>query len=323
MGLIVFIVFVGVFSILALTLIGSSASSARRNKQTIAVLDAALASDKQALGDQVIDVRKSDEFSAVPWVNQWLLKIELAPRLRNTLYQSGLKWTVGKLVTMSVLIAIVVQYATYLKFHIFFLTLLIGLGAGCLPFLFVLFKRKKRFDKFEEGMPEAVDLMVSALRGGQSLASALGMVGTESPEPIGSEFRLCFEEQNYGLELRVALDHLTTRMPLQDLKIIIAAILIQKESGGNLAEVLDKTSHVIRERFRLRREVRTYTAQGRLTGWVLTLLPVILGIALFCISPDHMSLLWKRDLGIKLLYGSAILTFLGALVIRKIVNFEI
>jgi tight adherence protein B len=205
------------------------------------------------------------------------------------------------------------------------LVLSVGVGAAGLffPLIFVRQKRARRFGKFEQGMPEAVDLMVSALRSGHSLASALGLVGHESPDPIGMEFRVCFEEQNYGLELRTALEHLTSRVPLQDLKIIVAAILIQKESGGNLAEVLDKTSQVIRERFRLKREIQTYTAQGRLTGWILTILPLVLGCALYLISPDNMSLLWKRELGIKLLYGAGSMIILGGLAIRKIVNIDV
>ena len=127
--------------------------------------------------------------------------------------------------------------------------------------------------------------MVSSLRAGNSLVSALRLVAFESPDPIGTEFRICFDEQNYGLELRTAMENLVTRVPLQDLRIVVTAILIQKESGGNLAEVLDKASYVIRERFRLRRQVRVHTAQGRLTGWILSLLPVVLGVALYFDKP--------------------------------------
>ena len=119
------------------------------------------------------------------------------------------------------------------------------------------------------------------------------------------------------------MDNLVSRVPLQDVRIVTTAILIQKESGGNLAEVLDKTAYVIRERFRLKRQVRIHTAQGRLTGWILSFLPIVLGIALYFVDPDHMSLLWKREIGIKLLYLSAGMTITGALIIRKIVNMEV
>ena len=146
-------------------------------------------------------------------------------------------------------------------------------------------KRSKRLDKFQEGLPEALDLMVSALRAGHSLIAAMGSVARECADPVGGEFKACFEEQNYGLELKTALDNLITRVPLQDLRIFATAVMIQKESGGNLAEVLDKTAHVIRERFRLKRQVGVHTAQGRMTGWILTLLPMVLGIVFVLRQP--------------------------------------
>jgi tight adherence protein B len=165
--------------------------------------------------------------------------------------------------------------------------------------------------------------MVSALRVGHSLNSALSLVSRECPDPVSTEFRICYDEQNYGLELRTAMDNLVTRVPLQDLRIVATAILIQKESGGNLAEVLEKTAHVIRERFRLKRQIMTHTAQGRLTGIILTLLPVVLGILLYMISPDTMSLLWKREIGVKLLYASAGMTVIGGFIINRIVNMDV
>jgi tight adherence protein B len=161
------------------------------------------------------------------------------------------------------------------------------------------------------------------LRVGHSLNSALGLVTRECPDPVGTEFRVCFDEQNYGLELKTALENMVNRMPVQDLRIVVTGILIQKESGGNLAEVLEKTAEVIRERFRLKRQVLTHTAQGRLTGLVLTLLPPVLGCMLYFVNPTMMSLLWKRQLGIDLLYAAAAMTVVGGLVIRKIVNMDV
>jgi tight adherence protein B len=200
---------------------------------------------------------------------------------------------------------------------------LIGLLASCAPLALVFHKRTQRFDRFEEHFPEALDLMVSALRAGHSIVSALSLVARESPNPIGGEFQICFDEQNYGLDLRTAMDNLVHRVPLQDLRIVVTAILIQRESGGNLAEVLEKTSYVIRERFRLKRQVRVHTAQGRLTGWILSFLPLALGVGLYLINPHTMSILWTRPIGIKLLYASAAMTTIGALFIRNIVNMEV
>jgi tight adherence protein B len=194
---------------------------------------------------------------------------------------------------------------------------------GSLPFLFVLYKRRSRFNKFEQELPEALDLMVSAMRAGHSLNSSMDLVANEVADPVGGEFRICFDEQNYGLELKSAMNNLISRVPLQDLKMVVTAILIQKESGGNLAEVLDKVAYVIRERFRLRRQIRVHTAQGRMTGWILSLLPLVLGIGLYFISPETISLLWTRDIGIKLMWAAGIMTFIGALIIRKIVNMDV
>jgi tight adherence protein B len=323
MGLILFLVFVGVFAVAALLLAATGAGASTRTKQALATLTSALATDNPRGADPIIDLRKNELLSAVPWINRWLLRLEIAPKLRLMLYQANLQWTVGVLLLMSAACFIFPSYLLYLRSGAGIFSLLIGLLAGASPFIFVRFKRNQRFNQFEQGLPEAIDLMVSALRAGHSLAAALGLVARESPDPIGQEFRTCFEEQNYGLELRTALESLTTRMPLQDLRIVTTAILIQKESGGNLAEVLDKAAHVIRERFRLRRQVRVHTAQGRITGWILSFLPIVLGVMLYLVNPQSMSLLWTREIGIKLLYTSAAMTIAGALIIRKIVNMDV
>jgi len=227
------------------------------------------------------------------------------------------------LLLMSVACFVFPTYLIYLRTGAFIFAAIAGLLLGGAPLFYVLHKRRQRFSKFEQELPEALDLMVSALRAGHSLVSALGLVAQESPDPIGVEFRICFDEQNYGLELRTAMSNLLARVPLQDLRIVVTAILIQKESGGNLAEVLDKVAHVIRERYRLKRQVRVHTAQGRMTGWILSFLPIVLGVALYLIRPDAMSLLWRNPIGLKMLYASAALTVTGALIIRKIVNMEV
>ena len=317
------LVFVGIFLVVALLLIASGTGASQRTKQTLALLSSALAVGTRQLEDQIVDIRKHELLSAVPWINRWLLKIELAPRLRSTLYQANVKWTAGGLLLMSLACFVIPSYLLYLRTGAVPFALLLGLLLGATPFVYVLHRRRKRFNKFEEELPEALNLMVSALRAGHSLVAALGLVGSESPDPIGGEFKICCDEQNYGLELRTALDNLVTRVPLQDVRIVTTAILIQKESGGNLAEVLDKTAYVIRERFRLKRQVRIHTAQGRLTGWILSFLPIVLGIALYFINPDHMSLLWKRDIGVKLMYAAGAMTITGALIIRKIVRMDV
>jgi tight adherence protein B len=151
----------------------------------------------------------------------------------------------------------------------------------------------------------------------------MGSVARECADPVGCEFKACFEEQNYGLELKAAMDNLIKRVPLQDLRIFATAIMIQKESGGNLAEVLDKTSHVIRERFRLKRQVGVHTAQGRMTGWVLTMLPIVLGVALYFVDPQMMSVLWTNPTGVKMLWAAGGMIVIGGFIINRIVNMDV
>jgi tight adherence protein B len=317
------LVFFAVFAVSALLLTASRTGASKQSEQTLTMLQAALATRDRAPTDQIVDIRKVELFSAVPLLNRWLLQLELAPRLRTLLYQADLKWTAGGLILMSTACFVIPAYLLYLRTGVVVFSLLIGIVLGLGPFFYVLHKRKQRFDKFEQGLPDTLDLMVSAMRAGHSLISALDLAASESPDPIGTELRICFDEQNYGLELKTAMNNLAARVPLQDLKIVITAILIQKESGGNLAEVFDKAAYVIRERFRLKRQVRVHTAQGRLTGWILSFLPVVLGIGLYLINPQSMSLLWTRAIGVKLLYTAAGMTITGALIIRKIVNMDV
>jgi tight adherence protein B len=323
MLLVLSIVFFAIFIISALLMVASRGDSSKYAERTLTVLRAALSTTKLTPADQAVDLHKEELLSAVPWLNRWLLKLELAPRLRTLLYQADVKWTAGGLILMSAACFLIPAYLIYLRTGAVILSLLLGLMLAAAPFVYVINKRKQRFDKFEQELPETLDLMVSALRAGHSLVSALNLAANESPDPIGQEFRITFDEQNYGLELKTAMSNLAARVPLQDLKIVITAILIQKESGGNLAEVFDKTAYVIRERFRLKRQVRVHTAQGRLTGWILSLLPIVLGILLYLINPESMSLLWTRPIGVKLLYLSAGMTVTGALIIRKIVNMDV
>ena len=274
--------------------------------------------------DQIVNLRKNEQLSAIPWINNRLTQLELGPKLQALIHQANLNWTAGSLLSMCGGLLRRCPPSSFTgRLDNTLIAVAAGLAFSFLPIAFVLFKRSSRFKAFEQDLPSACDLMVSALRAGQSLIAAMGMVSREMADPLGGEFRTCFEEQNFGLDMKVAIDNLIHRVPLQDLRIVCTAILIQKESGGNLAEVLDKTAHVIRERFRLRREVQTRTAQGRMTGWVLTLLPIVLGFALYCVNPEMMSLLWKRDIGVKLLWTASVMIVIGGLIIRKIVNMDV
>jgi tight adherence protein B len=324
MPLVIILIFIAIFAVIAPVLVlWSGAGKAASNKHVLAALDTALGSVGKKEIAPAVDVRRSETFSSIPWLHTLLSKVDLIPRLQKILNQAEVKWTPGALLLMSIAFFGLPGYLVYLRTDTIILGFLIGAALAFLPLSFVLIKRGQRFKKFEAGLPDALDLMTSALRVGHSFNSALSLVSRECADPIGSEFRTCFEEQNFGLELRVAFDNLIARIPLQDLKIVVTAILIQRESGGNLAEVLEKTAYVIRQRFRLKRQVMVHTAQGRMTGWILTILPVVLGLGLFIINPDTESLLWKREIGIKLLIAGAGMLVVGTLIIQKIVRMDV
>jgi tight adherence protein B len=323
MLIIIGLVFLGVFLIVVLVSAASGSGATDQTRAIMTRLESAIAIGKPEMADLIVDVRKNDAMSTIPWLDRALTKMELAPRIRRFLYQANVKWTVGQLSLLCAACFIVPAYLIYLRTDAILFGFLIGLVTGAGPIIFVFQKRKRRLGKFEQGIPEALELIVSALRVGHSLNAAMGLVSRECADPVGGEFRMTFDEMNYGLELKSALDNLVTRVPLQDVKIVATAILIQRESGGNLAEVLEKTAQVIRERFRLKRQVMTHTAQGRLTGWILTLLPVVLGVLLYMVNPDLMSLLWKKPMGVKLLYAAGVMIFIGGMIIRKIVNMDV
>jgi tight adherence protein B len=200
-----------------------------------------------------------------------------------------------------------------------------AIAASCCvftPYMYVRRSRTKRVLKFEELFPEAVDLIARALRAGHTFQTGLSMVAEEIPEPIREEFKLLFDRQNFGMPLPEALRSFAERIPLLDAKFFATAVLTQREAGGNLAEVLDNLSSVIRERFKVKRQVRVISAHGRITGWVLSGLPPTLAVIFMMVSSKHMQTLFNDPLGIKLIFVAIFLQVLGTLIIRKIVNIE-
>jgi tight adherence protein B len=323
MALIVILAFLGTFTLIAVPLIAAARGPVKRSKQVMSALDSALASEGPISREKVIDLRKQQLFSTIPWLNQKLLRLELVSRLQRLLNQANVNWTPGRLLLLCGVCVVVPAYLASLRFHRSLPALLIGLLTGAAPMGWLLIKRRKRMDLFIKELPEALDLMVSGLRAGHSLISALGLVASECPDPVKSEFRVCFEEQNYGVELKTAFENMIKRVPEHDLKIVTSAIMIQRESGGNLAELLDKASDTIRQRFRLKRQIKTHTAAGRMTGLILSCLPIFLGLILYFINPDLMSVLWTNPTGIKLMWVSAGMTVLGGLIIRHIINIDV
>src|SRR5262249_35340183 len=200
---------------------------------------------------------------------------------------------------------------------------LLGGALGfALPWVFLRIKRTKRMRAFEESFPEALDLMARALKAGHAFVTGLKMVADEMPEPIGPEFRKTFDEQNFGLPLKDALANLTLRVPILDVRFFSTAVLIQRETGGNLSEILENLPHVVRERFKILRQVRVYTAHGRLTGYVLLALPAFLSIALAFINPEHMQLLFRERIGHMLLSAAAVMQTVGYFLVKQIVKIE-
>jgi tight adherence protein B len=244
----------------------------------------------------------------------------LSGPLERLITQSGVKVSVGTLVLASALLAmltlLLVQWLTYSSLF----ALAVAPLAGVLPYLYVRRKRTQRFDKFEEQFPEAIDLLARALRAGHAFPTGLLMVADEMPEPIGAEFKLLYDRQNFGMPFPEALRGLADRVPLLDARFFVTAVLTQRETGGNLSEVLDNLATVIRDRFKVKRQVRTLTAHGRITGWILSAMPPSLAAVLCLVSPEHMSLLISDPLGLKMVGAALFLQVLGTLVIRKLVN---
>jgi tight adherence protein B len=197
-----------------------------------------------------------------------------------------------------------------------------AMGLCLLPAI-VRRKRTKRLDKFEEHFPEALDLLSRGIRAGHAFSAGMKMVADELPEPVGPEFRKAFEEQNYGLPLKESLNNLALRIPLLDVRFFSTAVLIQRETGGNLSEILDTLANVVRERFKIRRQVRVHTAHGRFTGWVLMALPGFLALALSFINPDHMKLLFTDRLGQMMVIASVVMQAVGFVWIKKVIKIEV
>jgi tight adherence protein B len=243
--------------------------------------------------------------------------------LTRLIEQAGLSITVGTVVLGSVFLAVVtfVLVTQFFRVSVLF-ALPLSVVAASLPVLYVKRAAQKRLALFEEQFPEAVDLMSRALRAGHALTTALQMVGDEIQDPVAAEFKLMFDQQNYGMSLPDALKAFAARMPILDARFFVTALLTQRETGGNLAEVLDNLASVIRERFKVKRQVRVISAHGRITGWVLGFLPPAVAAVIFIISPGHMRLLVDDPLGLQMTLTGIGLQIVGVLIIRRIVDVE-
>jgi len=196
----------------------------------------------------------------------------------------------------------------------------VALLGAVIPFLVIAIKRQRRFSQFEEQFPDAIDLLARAVRAGHAFTTGLELIGKEMPEPLAMEFRTTYEQQNLGLPLREAFQNLLLRVPLSDVHVFVTALLIQRESGGNLAEILENLASIIRDRFKLMKQVKVYTAQGRMTLYILTMVAPLLALMLYLLKPELISLLGTDPLGQKMIIVAVCLQIVGFFVIRKIIQ---
>jgi tight adherence protein B len=267
-------------------------------------------------------LRKSERLSDVGQLNSVLGHMgRVTAPLQRDLMQAGLtKLTVGTLLLSAACLGL----AGYVVVRMLTYNTMLGIGAGLaltfVPFMYVRVMKSRRLRKFEEQFPEAIDLVGRALRAGHAFTTGLAMAAEEIPAPVGEEFKLLYDRQNFGMPLPEALRALADRVPLLDARFFVTAVLTQRETGGNLREVLDNLATVIRDRFKVKRQVRVVTAHGRITGWILAALPPSLAGVLCLVSPEHMKLLVTDSLGQQMLAVALVLQVAGTLVIRKLVN---
>lgn len=276
-------------------------------------------------GEISVDLQllRNEMYSNVPLVHRILMRLSWSHAVNEFIAQSGLKTRLGTILTLSGICCLggylVVDQLSHL--------VLAGLGAGLalafVPIGYVSFLRQRRLKAFEGHFADALDLLGRAVRAGHAFTTGLEMISKEAPEPIAGEFRKTFEEQNFGLPLRDSLLNLAERVPLMDVRFFVTALLIQKDTGGNLAEILDNLARLIRDRFRIYREVGVKTAQGRLTAMILVALPVVMVILLEIVNPSYIAVLFTDPVGPFVLGAAAVMQVVGSLILWRIVHIEV
>jgi tight adherence protein B len=259
----------------------------------------------------------------LPALDRVLEKTMAGVSLARLIEQAGSTTTPSAIVMMSIAAAAAAGFLTSMFVRVPFAPLGVAIAAMFIPYAWLRRKRSSRLRRFEEQFPEALDLLSRAVRAGHAFQTAMGMVGDDLAAPVGPEFKKTFEQQNFGLPLRDALNQLTDRMPLLDVRFFVTAVLIQRETGGNLSEILDNLAHVVRERFKILRQVRVHTAHGRFTAYVLLALPAALAIALSFINPEHMQTLFREHMGQMMLLAAMVMQTVGFLWIKQVVKIEV
>ena len=317
-----FLVFVfALFLVLGSYLLATHGTDKKRQKLQKRLNEALLHSAQTDDIDVVL--ARNELMSEIPFVNRTLINLQAALQLKRMLDQANLHITPSRLLMFSFMAGMLGALAASVLTIFIPLMIMAGLVCAAIPLVHVWYRRKKRFDAFLEQLPDALDLISRALSAGHAFSEALHMVSVEMPEPIATEFRKAYEEQNLGLTVKLALENLTQRMPLLDLKMCVTAVLIQRETGGNLAEILEKVAYTIRERFRIMGDLKTLTTSSRMSAWLLCGLPIFVAVAVTVMNPDYMSVLWRDPRGHYLIAAALFLQITGMLIVRKILQIKI
>jgi tight adherence protein B len=251
-------------------------------------------------------------------------KYNLGPKIQELLEQAGLRWPPARLVHLCLVAFACGVVGGYILLPIYsVLDLLVGAVTGCCPLLYVWFKRRARLSRFEALFPDTLEFIARSMRAGHAFSVSLEMIHREFQEPVAGEFRRTFEEHNLGLPIEVALQKLGQRVPSLDVHFFVSAVLLQKRTGGNLAEILDKLAYVIRERFKLRGRIRAVSAHGKMTATALSCIPIAVAILMFYTNPDYVNFFFKDDIGQIMLGGAVVLQLIGYAIMKKIVNIEV
>lgn len=311
----------GVLAIVAFALLWEWWAEWRRGKDAVEQLRSFAA---QTGADRASETLvRSAKIVEARWIRPLAAKVPHLRDLANTLEQAGVRWSPQTYLLIMLGAAAVLGFGAFAVMRLWVAAFIAACGGAWLPYLYVRWRKSRFILAFEEHLPEAIDLLGRAIRAGHPLSAGLKMAGDEAAEPVAAEFRRVFEEQRFGIPFEDALMGLADRIDLVDVRILVTAIMIQREVGGNLAEVLDKIAHTIRARFTIRRQVRVYTAQGRFSGYVLAVLPIAVGCAIFVVNRPYMMILFQDQMGRWLLLTGAVMQIVGYIWIRKIVNIEI
>jgi tight adherence protein B len=276
-----------------------------------------------AHGSADTSLLKQRLLSDTPFVEHALLSIPRIHVLDRLLVQSGLQIKLATFLGISLACAVAGYIASSFLVLPPIVIIAIGIFAGCLPFFYLLYRKDKRLKRFDEQLPDALDLIGRGIRAGNALPAALKMVGDEMADPVAGEFRIAFDEVNYGFSMQDALTNLATRVPSSDLQYFVVAVIIQRETGGNLAELLDNIAALIRARHKLYGTIRVLSAEGKLSAWILTLLPISVALLINIINPKFMQVLWTDKTGIKMIIGVVIMMIIGIFWMRKIIKIRV